>query len=119
MSIGGKRDFEALVSRFYEKAWVVNIQKPFAHPGKVLEYLSRYVFRVAISDRRVEKVENGMVHFTIKDRKRKGIYHKMKLETDEFIRGFLLHILPRGFFKVRYYGIFANTRRRETLYGQK
>ncbi|GAG90400.1 unnamed protein product, partial [marine sediment metagenome] len=45
------------------------------HPEKVLEYLSRYVFRIAISDRRIEKVENGMVHFTIKDKKRKGIYH--------------------------------------------
>ena len=115
MSIGGKRAFEALVSILYKKAWVVNIQKPFAHPERVLEYLSRYVFRIAISDRRIVKVENGMVHFTIKDRKRKGIYHKMKLETDEFIRRFLLHVLPQGFFKVRYYGIFANTRRRGNI----
>jgi len=93
----------------------VNIQKPFAHPEKVLEYLSRYVFRIAISDRRIEKVKNGQVYFTIKDRKSKGIYHRMKLETDEFIRRFLLHVLPPGFFKVRYYGIFANTRRRENI----
>jgi len=113
--MGGKRNFEVIVSRLYKKAWVVNIQKPFAHPEKVLEYLSRYVFRIAISDRRIEKVENGMVHFTIKDKKRKGIYHKMKLETDEFIRRFFLHILPQGFFKVRYYGIFANTCRRENI----
>ena len=104
-----------MLNTLYKKEWVVNIQKPFAHPEKVLEYLSRYVFRIAISDQRIVKVEDGMVHFTIKDRKRKGIYHKMKLETDEFIRRFLLHILPEGFFKVRYYGIFANTRRRENI----
>lgn len=75
----------------------------------------RYVFRIAISDRRIVKVENGLVHYTVKDRKRKGIYQKMKLETDEFIRRFLLHVLPQGFFKVRYYGIFANTRRRGNI----
>ena len=113
--VSGKKNFTAILSRLYKKAWVVNIQKPFAHPEKVLEYLSRYVFRIAISDRRIEKVENGMVHFTIKDKKRKGIYHKMKLEIDEFIRRFLLHVLPQGFFKVRYYGIFANTCRRENI----
>lgn len=115
VSMGGKRNFEAIISRLYKKEWIVNIQKPFAHPEKVLEYLSRYVFRVAISDRRINKVENGLVHFTVKDRKRKGVYHKMKLETDEFIRRFLLHILPEGFFKIRYYGIFANTCKRENI----
>ena len=113
--IGGKKNFEALLSSLYKKAWVVNIQKPFAHPEKVLEYLSRYVFRIAISDRRIEKVENGMVHFSVKDNKRKGIFHKLKLGINEFIRRFLLHVLPQGFFKVRYYGIFANTCRRENI----
>lgn len=115
LSMAGERNFKAMKSSLYRKDRVVNIQKPFAHPEKVLEYLSRYVFRIAISDRRIVKVKNGKVHFTIKDRKRKGIYHRMKLETDEFIRRFLLHVLPQGFCKVRYYGIFANTRRRENI----
>jgi len=114
-SVEGKKNFMVLHNALYKKAWVVNIQKPFAHPQKVLEYLSRYVFRIAISDRRIEKVENGIVYFTIKDNKRKGIYRKMKLELDEFIRRFLLHILPQGFFKVRYYGIFANTCRKKNI----
>ena len=114
-SIGGKKNFTALLSMLYKKAWVVNIQKPFAHPGKVLEYLSRYVFRIAISDRRIEKVENGMVYFAIKDYKREGIFRKLKLEINEFIRRFLLHVLPQGFLKVRYYGIFANTCRKENI----
>ena len=70
-AIGGKRNFESLLTFLYRKAWVVNIQKPFAHPEKVLEYLSRYVFRIFCNCICIEKVENGLVHFTIKDRKRK------------------------------------------------
>jgi hypothetical protein len=96
------------MSDLYKKQWVVNIQKPIAHPKKILEYLSRYVFRIAISDRRIIKIENGIVHFTMKDYKKGGIFREMKLELNEFIRRFLLHILPKGFMKIRYYGIFAN-----------
>ena len=114
-AIAGKGNFGKLVSGLYKKAWVVNIQKPFAHPEKVLEYLSRYVFRIAISDRRIDKVENGEVHFSVKDYKLNGIFRKMKLSVDEFIRRFLLHVLPQGFFKVRYYGIFANTCRKANI----
>ena len=119
ITIAGKKYFSALLSSMYKKEWVVNIQKPFAHPKKVLEYLSRYVFRIAISDRRIEKVENGIVHFSIKDYKRNGIFRKMKLEINEFIRRFLLHVLPKGFFKVRYYGIFTNSRRKENILKSK
>ena len=118
-SIGGKKNFEAFQTLLYKKAWVVNIQKPFAHPQKVLEYLSRYVFRIAISDRRIDKVENGIVHFSIKDYKRNGIFRKMKLEIDEFIRRYLLHVLPQRFLKVRYYGIFANTCRKKNIKSAK
>lgn len=113
--IGGKKNFGAFQTLLYKKEWVVNIQKPFAHPQKVLEYLSRYVFRIAISDRRINKIENGMVHFSIKDYKRNGIFRKMKLEIDEFIRRFLLHVLPQRYLKVRYYGIFANICRKENI----
>ena len=110
-----KKVFLTLISELYQKSWVVNIQKPFASPNRVLEYLSRYVFRIAISDRRIEKVEDGLVHFTIKDYKRKGVFRKIKLEINEFIRRFLLHLLPKGFFKVRYYGIFANVHRKANI----
>ena len=107
--------FSALISSLKKKEWVVNIQKPFAGPEKVLEYLSRYVFRIAISDRRIEKVENGIVYFIMKDYKNKGVFRKIKLKVNEFIRRFLLHLLPKGFFKVRYYGIFANVHRKSNL----
>lgn len=110
-----KKVFSGLISDLYQKSWVVNIQKPFASPDRVLEYLSRYVFRIAISDRRIEKVEDGLVHFTIKDYKRKGVFRKIKLDINEFIRRFLLHLLPKGFFKVRYYGIFANVHRKANI----
>lgn len=113
--IAGKKNFETLLSPLYKKKWVVNIQKPIGHPKKVLEYLSRYVFRIAISDRRIEKVEDGMVFFSIKDYKKNGVFRKMKLKINEFIRRFLLHVLPKGFFKVRYYGIFANTCRKNNI----
>ena len=104
-----------MTKSLYKKGWVVNIQKPFAHPEKVLEYLSRYVFRIAISDKRIEKVENGMVYFSMKDNKQKGIFRRIKLTINEFIRRFLLHLLPKGFFKVRYYGIFANVHRKTNI----
>ncbi len=111
-NICGKNGFKTLTNSLYKKSWVVNIQKPFAHPEKVLEYLSRYVFRIAISDKRIEKVENGIVYFSMKDNKQKGIFRRIKLTINEFIRRFLLHLLPKGFFKVRYYGIFANVHRK-------
>ena len=114
-TISSKKAFDAYLRQHYQKAWVVNIQKPFAHPQKVLEYLSRYIFRIAISDRRIEKVENGKVYFTIKDYKQKGIFRRIHLDVNEFIRRFLMHLLPKGFFKVRYYGIFANVHRKTNI----
>jgi hypothetical protein len=114
-SFSVKRNFDALLNLLYKKDWVVNIQKPFAHPQKVLEYLSRYVFRIAISDRRIKKVENSIVYFSIKDYKRNGVFRDMKLEINEFIRRFLLHVLPKRFLKVRYYGIFANACRKVNI----
>ena len=77
-----------------------------------MEYLSRYVFRIAISNSRILKVEDGKVHFMLKNYRKKGVYQLMKLSVDEFISRFLLHLLPKGFTKVRYYGIFVNTHRK-------
>jgi hypothetical protein len=97
-----------------QKEWVVNIQAPFGKPEKVLEYLSRYVFRIAITDRRIKEVKDGKVKFSWKDY-RTGMFREMKLDIDEFIRRYLLHVLPKGFFKVRYYGIFSNRYRKENI----
>lgn len=113
-SIKGKRNFSNFTYSLKQKAWVVNIQAPFGKPEKILEYLSRYVFRIAITDRRIIEVKDGKIKFSWKDY-RTGMYRKMKLNIDEFIRRFLLHILPKGFFKVRYYGIFSNRYRKENI----
>jgi hypothetical protein len=97
-----------------QKDWVVNIQAPFGNPEKVLGYLSRYVFRIAITERRIKEVRNGKVLFSWKDY-RSGLFKEMKLDIDEFIRRFLLHVLPKGFLKVRYYGIFTNKYRKQNI----
>ena len=113
--ISGKNSFHWFTDKLYRKDWVVNIQAPVgSNPQKILEYLSRYVFRVAITDRRIIDVRNGKVFFSWKDY-RTGLFREMKLEIDEFIRRFLLHVLPEGFFKVRYYGIFSSRYRKENI----
>jgi len=83
-------------------------------PEKILEYLSRYVFRIAITDRRIIEVKNGKVRFSWKDY-RTNRFREMELDINEFIRRFLLHVLPKGFFKVRYYGIFSNRYRKQNI----
>jgi hypothetical protein len=113
-AIAGKARFTCFTDNLYKKEWVVNIQKPLGKPEKILEYLSRYVFRIAITDRRIIEVKDGKVLFSRKDY-RTGLFRKMRLDTDEFIRRFLLHILPQGFFKVRYYGIFSSRFRKQNI----
>jgi hypothetical protein len=112
--LAAKKRFGILKNKLYTMEWVVNIQAPFGSPEKVLEYLSRYVFRIAITNRRIIQVKHGKVLFTWKDY-RSGRFRTMRLEVDEFIRRFLLHVLPKGFFKVRYYGIFASCHRKTAI----
>jgi len=112
--IAGNKTFNSFIVNLRSKDWVVNIQRPFGKPEKVLEYLSRYVFRIAITNKRILEVKNGKVLFSWKDY-RTNTYRKMRLDIDEFIRRFLLHILPKGFFKVRYYGIFSSRYRKENI----
>jgi hypothetical protein len=113
-AIAGKSNFSNFTYALKQKDWVVNIQKPFGKPEKVLEYLSRYVFLIAITDRRIIEVKDGKVRLSWKDY-RTGLFREMKLNIDEFIRRFLLHVLPKGFFKVRYYGIFSSRHRKENI----
>lgn len=112
--IKGPVQFNNFLTPLYQTNWVVNVQKPMGKPEKILEYLSRYVFRIAITDRRIKEVKDGKVHFSWKDN-RTGHFREMKLEINEFIRRFLLHVLPKGFFKVRYYGIFSSCSRKQNI----
>jgi len=116
--IKGPVQFNRFLTPLYKKDWVVNVQKPMGNPEKILEYLSRYVFRIAITDRRIIEVKDGKVRFSWKDY-RTGRFREMKLDIDEFIRRFLLHVLPKGFFKVRYFGILSGRYRKQNILAAK
>src|SRR5437867_4926880 len=97
--------------------WVVYAKRPFAGPAAVLAYLSRYTHRVAISNSRLLALDERGVTFRYKDYRSKGKtrYKAMTLTADEFIRRFLLHVLPIGFHRIRHYGLLANAGRRQHL----
>ena len=97
--------------------WVVYAKRPFAGPAAVLAYLSRYTHRVAISNQRLLALDERGVTFRWKDYRAKGKtrYKTMTLGADEFMRRFLLHVLPGGFHRIRHYGLLANAARREHL----
>ena len=97
--------------------WAVYAKRPFAGPEAVLAYLSRYTHRVAIANSRLLKFDDQGVTFKWKDyRSKQRFRHKsMTLSTDEFIRRFLIHVLPSGFHRIRHYGLLANSGRRDNL----
>ena len=109
--------FAAYLSPLRKREWVVYAKRPFAGPEAVLAYLSRYTHRVAISNSRLISHDDKGVTFRWKDYRAKGRDRQkvMTLDTDEFIRRFLLHVLPRGFHRIRHYGLFANGARAENL----
>lgn len=111
--LNNKYNFKRLINELYNKNWIVFAKKPFGSPKQVLKYLGRYTHKVAISNNRILKYENGEVSFRWKDYKDDGKSKIMTLKAEEFIRRFLLHILPNGFFKIRYYGIFSNRIRKK------
>ena len=109
--------FRRRVALVRKKTWVVYAKPPFAGPAAVLADLSRYTHRVAIFNRRLIGLDESGVTFRFKDYRRDGAerYRTMTLETDEFIRRFLLHVLPRGFHRIRHYGLLASGGRRDNL----
>ena len=100
--------FRRLVARLRSIEWVVNSKRPFAGPHKVLDYLSRYTHRVAISNHRIRNVEDGRVTFTWRDRRDHNKVKLCTLGAHEFIRRFLLHTLPKGYHRIRHHGFLAN-----------
>ena len=97
--------------------WVVYAKRPFAGPEQVLDYLGRYTHRIAISNQRLHSLDDGSVRFRYTDYRRNGASrHKtMTLAAAEFIRRMLLHVLPPGFHRIRYYGFLANRAREQKL----
>jgi hypothetical protein len=97
------------------KEWVVYAKPPFGGPEQVLKYLARYTHRVAISNQRLVKMEDGKVHFHWKDYAHGNAAKVMALDALEFIRRFLQHVLPSGFVRIRHFGFLANRCRKEKL----
>lgn len=109
--------FAAFLAPLRRAEWVVDSRKPFGGPEAVLAYLSRYTHRVAISNRRLIAADETGVTFKYKDYRIEGPerYKTMTLATGEFIRRFLMHVLPKGFHRIRHYGLFANGSRAENI----
>jgi hypothetical protein len=107
--------FAHWLTLLYHKDWVVYAKPPFGGSAQVLKYLARYTHRVAISNQRLLSLENGCVTFRYKDYADDQRHKTMTLSAEEFLRRFLQHVLPRGFVKIRHYGLLANRRRAQKL----
>ena len=117
MELADRRAFLRHLAPVTKKRWVVYAKPPFAGPEAVLAYLSRYTHRVAISNSRLIHFDEDGVTFRYKDYRRSGPERQqvMTLAADEFIRRFLLHVLPRGFHRIRHYGLLAGATRKASL----
>lgn len=107
-------EYKKLKTRLYEKKWIIDVRDPVKKPEHVLEYLARYTHRVAIANSRITKLEDGMVTFKIKNRKKNRV-EQITITAIEFIRRFLLHSLPKRFVRIRHYGFLANRNRSANL----
>jgi len=109
--------FDELLCGLAGAKWVVYAKPPFGGPRQVLEYLGRYTHRVALSNQRLLDVKDGRVTFQWKDYRAKGREKSrvMTLDSEEFIRRFLIHVLPRGFQRIRFFGTLSNRNRKQRL----
>jgi len=106
--------YQTLKHTLFAKNWVVSVRDPVKDPQQVLDYLARYTHRVAIANSRITSLQNGMVTFTAKNRK-KNRTEPITISAVKFIRRFLLHSLPTGLVRIRHYGFLANRNRRANL----
>lgn len=112
-----RQAFQRHLAPVRKKRWVFYAKAPFAGPQAVLAYLSRYTHRVAISNSRLIRFDKDSITFRYKDYRRDSADRQqvMTLATDEFIRRFLIHVLPRGFHRIRHYGLLAGSARKASL----
>ena len=108
-------NFEELIAKMYTKEWVSYCKEPFKDAKSVIRYLGRYTHRVAISNNRIVKEENGEVTFKYRDYKDNKKIKEMTIKAEEFIRRFLMHILPPRFMKIRHYGLLGNRNKKTKL----
>jgi len=108
-------EFQELVNLLYSKEWIPHIKETFKGALNVLEYLGRYTHRIAIANSRILSIDDTGITFSVKDYKRQGVLSQITLKPVEFIRRFLMHILPKGFVKIRHYGILSNRSKKVKL----
>jgi len=109
------KTFHAFIRDLHRNNWVVHCKRPFGGPEQVLKYLGRYTHRVAISNHRLVSFENGEVTFTWRDRAHGNVQKEMSLPAEKFLRRFLLHLLPKGFVRIRNFGFLASRHRGRIL----
>lgn len=113
--LADKKQFARFIRTLYRQDWVVYAKPPFGGPEHVLNYLARYTHRVAISNHRLLSFDGQQVAFRWKDYAHGNKKRKMTLTADEFLRRFLLHVLPQGFVRIRHYGFLANRHRTKAI----
>lgn len=109
------RAFEHLMSKATTNDWVVYAKKPFAGPERVIKYLASYTHKVAISNARLRSVNQNQVQFVARDPKRKHKKRILKITPKDFVNRFLLHLIPKGYKRIRYYGYLFNAKREENM----
>lgn len=109
------KQFRQLIAALRAKQWITYSKQSFGGPEQVLEYLGRYTHRVAITNNRIASMEDGKVIFAYRDRNDGNAVKNLTVKTEEFIRRFLLHVLPGGFMKIRYFGFLAHTNKRTCI----
>ena len=109
------KSFNKFLESLYNKTWITYIEPPKGKTENVIEYVGRYSFRVAISNQRIKNIENGKVTFEYKDYKDNSKIKLMTITAFEFIRRFLLHVLPDCFTKIKHYGLLANRSKKNTI----
>ena len=110
-----EKRFLRLLARLWDQQWITYAKRSFGGPEQVLEYLGRYTHRVAITNNRIIAVDGGRVRFSYRDRSDGNKEKELAISTQEFIRRFLLHVLPRGFTKIRYFGFLAHANKKTCI----
>jgi hypothetical protein len=113
--IADQASFSRFLQLLRDKDWVVYAKPPFGGPEQVLKYLARYTHRVAISNHRLVQLRDGQISFLWRDYRHGGKQKVMTISAHEFLRRFLLHVLPAGLVRIRHFGLFANRKRGATL----
>ena len=101
-----------LYNKLFEKDWVIYAKKPFGNANSVVEYLGRYTHKIAISNHRIQAVGKDTVTFGLKNYKKDGKKESLSLKSEEFIRRFAQHILPKRFVRIRHYGFLTQLENR-------